>query len=71
MNKFTEGQKLSQVSLCDSDCVFTGTVVKRTAKMVTVVSMGQTNRVKIQVDSEGNEYCFPYGRYSMATTFRA
>jgi len=71
MNTFTQGQELSQASICNSDCVFTGTVVKRTSKTVTIDSMNEVKRVKIHTDESGNEFCFPYGQYSMATRFKA
>lgn len=72
MNKFTPNQELSARSICDHDCIFTGTVVKRTAKMVTVhTSMYGDKNVKIMIDEDGSEYCYPHGRYSMATIFRA
>lgn len=71
MNQFTVGQELSRAASCNSDCIFEGTILKRTAKTVTVKSMGETKRCKIHADSEGNEYIFPYGQYSMAPTFRA
>ena len=70
-NKFTVGQELSEASLCDSECIFKGTVLRRTAKFVTVHSMGEDRRVKIHTDDEGNEFCYPYGQYSMCTRFKA
>ena len=71
MNTFSQGQELSKASSCNSDCIFTGVVVKRTAKTVTIDSMNEVKRCKIHLDDEGNEYCFPYGQYSMSPTFRA
>ena len=72
MNKFYAGQELSDRSICNYDCIFTATVIKRTAKRVTLdTDLYGPKTVGIQIDSEGNEFCFPYGRYSMATTFNA
>ena len=72
MNKFYAGQELSNRSICDHNCVFTSTVIKRTAKRVTLnTDMYGVKTVGIMIDSDGNEFCFPYGRYSMATTFNA
>ena len=72
MNKFYEGQELSTRSIGDHDCIFTGTVIKRTAKRVTLMTdMYGIKTVGISIDMDGHEMCFPYGRYSMAATFRA
>ena len=72
MKKFTANQDLSARSICNHDCIFEGKVIKRTAKMVTInTRMSGEKRVKIHIDMEGNEYCFPHGQHSMATIFRA
>lgn len=72
MKSFTENQVLSGRSSCDHNCIFTGVVIRRTKKFVTVeTAMYGENKVKIFIDEEGNEYCYPHGRYSMATIFRA
>ena len=71
MKKFTPGQQLSQRSICDHNCIFTGEVVKRTAKRVTILVHGDAKTVKIHLDDEGNEFLFPLGQYSMSPTFRA
>lgn len=72
MNKFKAGQNLSDRSICNSECIFTATVVKRTAKRVTLdTDMDGIKTVGIQIDDNGNEWCYPYGRYSMAATFNA
>ena len=70
--KFTVGQELSSPSICDSNCIFTGKVLKRTAKTVTIETrMEGVRRLKIHVNDEGIEFIFPFGRYSMAPTFKA
>ncbi len=72
MNKFTAGQELSQRSICDHNCIFTGKVIKRTAKRVTVeTSMYGVKTVAIKTDDQGNEFCYPHGTFSMAPTFKA
>ena len=69
---FTVGQKLSDRSACDYDCVFRATVIKRTAKRVTLdLGHGEIRTVGIFIDHNGNEACFPFGRYSMASIFSA
>ena len=48
------------------------TVIKRTAKTVTLQSMhGETTNRRIKTDKKGNEYCEPLGRYSMSPVLRA
>jgi len=69
---FTVGQKLSDRSACDWDCIFRATVIKRTAKRVTLdLGRGEIKTVGIFIDHNGNEACFPFGRYSMASIFSA
>lgn len=72
MNKFTQGQNLQTRSICDAECIYTGTVIKRTSKTVTVdLGRNELATRRIQLDQDGNEYIFPHGRYSMAAIFRA
>jgi hypothetical protein len=69
---FFPGQKLSDRSACDHDCVFRATVIKRTAKRVTLdLGRGEIKTVGIFIDYNGHEACFPFGRYSMASIFSA
>jgi len=72
MNKFYAGQELSDRSICNHECIFTATVIKRTAKRVTLdTDLYGVKTVGIKLDSEGNEFCYPYGTYSMCTSFNA
>ena len=70
MSTFKQGQALSSRSICDHNCIFTGTVVKRTAKTLTITTRGETKRCKIH-ESDGIEFIYPLGRYSMAPVFKA
>jgi len=70
MNTFTENQELSARSICNNDCIFTATVIKRTAKTVTIKDDRGERRCKIHNYGDG-EFIFPYGQYSMCTTFQA
>jgi hypothetical protein len=71
MKQFTTGQKLKARSICDHDCIFTGTVIKRTTKTVTIkTDMQGVKRCKIHNRGEG-EFIYPFGQYSMSPTFRA
>jgi hypothetical protein len=71
MNTFEAGQELSTRSIGDHNCIFTGTVIKRTAKTVTVnTRMDGERRCKIHTNDEG-EFIYPHGQYSMSPIFRA
>ena len=69
--KFQAGQKLQTRSICDHNCIFTGTVVKRTEKTATIDAGRGEKRCKIYHDTDGAEYVFPFGQFSMAPIFRA
>lgn len=67
---FTPGDECSARSLGDHDCIFRFTVVSRTAKFVTLrESDGRERRVGVKTDGRG-EYCYPFGRYSLAPLLR-
>jgi hypothetical protein len=68
--KFQVGQELSTRSLCDYDCVFRFTVVKRTAKTVTLKYFNELKTVKVR-SRDGYEFCYPLGSYSMAPSVDA
>ncbi len=70
MQTFTQGQELKSRSICNSDCVFTATVTRRTGKTVTIKVDDTEKRCKIYQGDNG-EYIYPFGRYSMAPIFRA
>ena len=70
MNTFKTNQELSARSICNHDCIFTGKVIKRTEKTVTISTNQGTKRCKIHNYGDG-EFIFPFGQYSMATIFSA
>lgn len=72
-NVFTVGQKLSASFICDSSSFLTATVIKRTAKFVTLKVDGyqEEKRVKVQDYDNDAERCYPLGNYSMALSFSA
>ena len=67
MKTFETGKTYSTRSICDADCIFSLTVVSRTAKTIKT-SDGKSLRIALH---EGNEYVMPFGRYSMAPMIRA
>lgn len=70
MNKFKVNQELKTRSICNSDSVFTATVVKRTDKSVTIQIDSEQKRCKIHLNDDG-EFIYPMGKYSMCPIFRA
>lgn len=71
MTKFEIGPTYEMRSVCDHDCVWLGTVVKRTEKFVTMYVVGHGDkRCKVQV-RDGIEEIMPLGKYSMAPAMKA
>ena len=72
MAKFEVGATYATRSICNSECIFKITVVKRTEKTVTIdKGNGKTQRCKIHNEARGAEYIFPYGAYSMCPVIDA
>jgi len=73
VRKFTPGTLVQATSFCDSNCVWTFEVVKRTAKFVTLVDVdtGDQTRTKIREGTDGSDWTMPFGSYSMAPVVRA
>jgi hypothetical protein len=57
--------------ITDADAVFTATVHSVKGNFATVTAQGTTKRHKIHKDSDGVEYVYALGRYSMAPVFKA
>lgn len=69
--RFQVGGTYTARSSCDYDTIFEWTVVRRTAKFITVTDrFGETNRVGVKMDERG-EWAMPFGRYSMAPVIHA
>jgi hypothetical protein len=64
-NQFQIGRTYSTRSICDHDCIFSFTILRRTAKTVTTQVHGKTVRRGLSLWN-GVEQFSPYGRYSMA-----
>ena len=74
MIKFEIGKTYKMRSACDHNCVWTYTVIARTAQTVTFTDGKETIKCKINKqlsEYDGAETVFPLGRYSMAPTMRA
>ena len=70
MIKFKQGQQLSSRSICDYNCIYTSTVLKRTDKTITIDIRGDSKRCKVY-EYEGVEFIYPLGKYSMCPVFKA
>lgn len=72
MSKFQVAQKFQATSACDHECVWTFTVLARTAKFVTLLEDGAAVPVRVGVRTwDGVEFCSPFGTYSMAPSLSA
>jgi hypothetical protein len=73
MKKFETGKTYYTSSICDHNCIFALTVVKRTAKRLTLTNKrGDTFTKGITPSYDGTEEtCYFSGRYSMAPAIGA
>jgi hypothetical protein len=70
MTTFQTGRTYYTRSICDADCIFSFTILGRTAKSVTVQVHGKTVRRGLSVWN-GIEQFKPFGNYSMAAIISA
>lgn len=69
---FQVGQTVQARSACDSDCVWTFTVLRRTAKFVTLQDVDTLDTMRVGVrEHDGEEWASPFGSFSMAPVVRA
>ena len=68
--RFQVGHTYRTRSACDWDCIFSYTVVSRTAKFLTLDDGYQVRRVGVRV-WDGRETASPEGRYSMSPLITA
>jgi hypothetical protein len=68
--QFQVGQTYFDRSICDYNCIFSFTILARTAKSVTVNVHGNTVRRGLNVYN-GVEQFKPFGSYSMCTIIGA
>jgi hypothetical protein len=67
MIKFETNKNYYCTSICDHNARFDFTITKRTIKSVWIGA----DRFKIFLDTVGNEFIYPSGRYSMCLVLRA
>ena len=70
MSTFVVGRTYAPRSICDHDCVFSFTILARTAKSVTVNVHGKIVRRGLSIWN-GVEQFKPFGSYSMCTIIGA
>lgn len=70
MTTFQIGKTYSARSICDYDCIFSWTVVSRTAKFLTLNGSMGKRRAGV-FENGGVEHCRPLGRYSMSPVIHA
>lgn len=69
--QFQVGKTYSTRSICDSECVYSFQILKRTEKCVWINRNGKPTRRTVRVDRDGVESIDPHGRYSMSPVLRA
>lgn len=68
MAKFEVGKKYATRSICNSNCIWTYTVIARTEKTVTISDGKETKKCRINAKFStyrGAETILPEGNYSM------
>ena len=70
--RFEVGKTYATSSICDHNCVFSYTIIKRTAKTVVIRDkFGDTRRCKLHNGYHGAECIYPQGVYSMCPVLDA
>jgi hypothetical protein len=71
LRKFETNKTYSTASICDSECIFSFEILKRTAKTVKVKVDREIVTRRIFIDYDNCEAFKPFGNYSMAAVIRA
>lgn len=74
MKKFEVGKEYKMRSICDSNCIWSYTVIARTAQTITLTDGIKT--LKLRVSKKTSEYrgaetVYPLGQYSMCPMLSA
>lgn len=74
MKKFEIGKTYTMRSICDHNCIWSYTVIDRTAQTITITDGEKVQ--KCRINKAASEYCneetvYPCGRYSMAPSLHA
>lgn len=68
--QFVVGETYSTRSACDHECVFSFTILARTAKQITTEIRGETVKRGVSVYGDVEQFK-PFGSYSMAAIISA
>ncbi|MCM1578722.1 MAG: hypothetical protein NC078_08005 [Ruminococcus sp.] len=74
MKKFEVGKEYSMRSICDHNCIWTYTVIARTAQTITITNGKEVQKCRInkKISEYSNaETIYPLGRYSMCPSLTA
>ena len=74
MKKFEIGKKYSMRSICNQECVWTYTVIARTAQTITISNGKEVKKCRVvkKISEYRNaETIYPLGQYSMAPSLVA
>lgn len=74
MKKFEIGSIYSMRSICDHNCIWSYTVVARTAQTITITDGKKTQKCRISKkhsEYHNAETVYPLGQYSMAPSLTA
>ena len=74
MKQFEIGKEYSMASVCNQDCVWSYTVIARTAQTITITDGKETKKCRIVPVLSGHrdaESVYPLGKYSMAPILSA
>jgi hypothetical protein len=63
--QFQVGRTYSTRSFSGYECVYSFTILSRTAKTISVSVRGEIVRLKVGIDEKGIEYFMAYGSYEL------
>lgn len=70
IKRFETGKTYSTRSICNHDCIFSFTILRRTAKSIWTEVDEKVVRRSIEIYN-GTETFYPFGKYSMAAVIKA
>ena len=72
IKRFEAKKDYTTRSVCDYNCIFTTTILKRTKKTVLILNGMDKHPIRRKIHIYDNAECiFPFGSYSMAPILRA
>lgn len=74
MRKFEVGKEYKMKSICNQDCIWSYTVISRTAQTITVTDGKKTLKLRVikkLSEYRGAESVYPLGQYSMCPVLSA